>query len=141
MAWIAAMLTVAARLALLSRNWAFQVFPFQTDFQGEIFMANAVFAVAYSDVPGFAAGTVLDHVAVSISDTSAIPPTVTTQNVAPGTASVTFANLDVGSYTYTITNQDAANATLGSVVTGSFTVSAPATISLSLATGATVTVA
>ena len=95
-------------------------------------MSNEVLSIVYADVPGFAAGTVVSNVVVSIADTSVTPATTLTQTVAPGTAAVTFPNLDAGSYTFSVAGVDAAGTVLGTAVTGTFVVAAPATISLSL---------
>lgn len=99
-------------------------------------MSTVVGSITYADVPGFPAGASVDHVVVSITDTSVSPTTTVSQNIAPGTASVTFANLDTGSYSYTIAGVDGSGVVLGSPVTGSFSVTAPATITLNLPSAA-----
>jgi len=104
-------------------------------------MSQAIVTIAYSDVAGFPAGSVVDHVAVSITNTTDSPPVSSTQNVAPGTGTVTFPNLDPGSYTYSISAQDASNSVYGTAVTGTFTISAPATVTLSIPATATVATA
>lgn len=96
-------------------------------------MTDSVASITYAlSAPTFPAGTVVDHIAVSISDPALSPPVSVTQNVAPDTASVTFANVAPGTYTASAVAQDATGAALGVAVTVSFTVSAPATIALSL---------
>jgi hypothetical protein len=103
-------------------------------------MSNAVFSIAYADSPPvYPAGTTVAAVVVSISDTSVTPPVSTSQSVAPGTAAVTFANVDAGSYTYSVQAMDATSAPLGTAVTGTVSITAPATISISLPASATVT--
>ncbi len=94
---------------------------------------NAVLAVTYALVPGFAQGTVVDHIACVLSD-AAVPPVnpPLSQNVAPGTPSVTFANVPAGTYNFSVAGQDASNNVLGTPVTGSITIAVPTTISLSL---------
>lgn len=98
-------------------------------------MATVVGALTYADVPGFPAGSVLDHIVVSVTDTSVSPTTTVSQNVAPGTASVSF-DLEAGSYSFTVAGVDASGVVFGTPVTGSFSVTAPATVSLSLPSAA-----
>ena len=93
-------------------------------------MSNAVATLTYADVPGFPAGSVVDHVDVSITNTAT--SAVTTQHVAPGTAAVTFSNVDPGSYTASAQALDGSGNTLGTAVTASFSITAPGTVSLSL---------
>jgi hypothetical protein len=102
-------------------------------------MSTVVGTLTYADVPGFPAGTVVDHVVVSVSDTSVSPPTSTSQNVPPGTTSVTFADLDAGSYTFQVSAVDSSGVALGTPITGSFTVTAPATVTLNLPSAASFT--
>lgn len=85
-------------------------------------------AITYGDVAGFPAGSVVDHVSVVITGGVNGP---VTQNVAPGTSSVSF-DLDAGNYDFSVSAQDASNANLGSPVTGSFVVAAPQLVTLSL---------
>ena len=96
-------------------------------------MTNEVLTIAYADSsPTFPAGSAVASIVVSITDTSASPPVSVSQTVAPGTASITFPNVAVGDYTASAQAVDASGAALGSPATTTFTVSAPATISLSL---------
>ena len=99
-------------------------------------MATVVGSLSYADVPGFPAGTAVDHIVVSVTDTSVSPTTTVSQNVAAGATSVTFADLDPGSYSYTVAGVDSSGVVLGTPVVGSFSVTAPATISLSLPSAA-----
>lgn len=93
-------------------------------------MSNAVATLTYADVPGFPAGSVVDHVDVSIKDASGA---VTTQHVAPAATSVTFENVAAGTYTASANGVDAGGNVLGTPLSATFTISAgPATISLSL---------
>ena len=101
-------------------------------------MSTATLTVVYADVPGFPAGSAVDHVAVTV--TGAVAPAVT-QTVAPGTTAVIFPALGVDTYSYSIAAQDASGAVLGSAVTGTFAVTAPATVTLSLPASATAVVA
>jgi hypothetical protein len=96
-------------------------------------MTDSVVSIVYAvSAPTFPAGTVVDHIAVSIADAAVTPPVLVTQNVAPDTATVTFTNVAPGTYTATAQAQDASGSALGTAVTTTFTVTAPATISLSL---------
>jgi hypothetical protein len=102
-------------------------------------MANAVVEFIYTSVPGFAAGTVAANVVTVITGSAVGNTTPQTQSVANGATLVTFASVAADTYAYTITNTDASGTTLGTIVSGSFTITAPSTISLSLVTAATVT--
>jgi len=95
---------------------------------------NAIGAITYADVAGFPAGSVVDHIAVTLTDAGGV---VTGQNVPPGTATVTFTNVAAGTYATSIAAKSAAGVTFGTAVTGTFTVDAPATVNLSLPNGAT----
>ena len=90
--------------------------------------------IAYADVPGFPEGSVVDHVLVSIINSTG---GVAQQSVAPSTASVTFDGVAAGDYTYSIQAFPVSGAGFGTPVTGSFTVAAPATITLALPASAT----
>jgi hypothetical protein len=95
-------------------------------------MANEVGAITYADVPGFPAGTVVDHILVTATD-AAIPPVnpMLTQSVPEGTATVTFTGIAFGAYTFSVQAETAAGQPLGTAVTGKFTVVAPV-VTLSL---------
>ena len=95
---------------------------------------NALLAILYSDVPGFPAGSAVSHIVASI--TGAVTP-VQTQTVAPGAPSVTFASVPADTYTYSVAGVDSAGNTYGTAVTGTFTVTAPATVTLSLPSAVT----
>ena len=90
---------------------------------------NAILAIAYADVPGFPAGSVVAHISASI--TGAVTPVVN-QIVLPGTASITFANVPADTYSFSVAGVDASGNVFGTAVTGSFTITAPATVTLSL---------
>jgi hypothetical protein len=95
-------------------------------------MSNAVFSITYAKVDGFPAGTVVDHIAVSITDVSTTPSTTVTQNLPPDSGSATFVNVAAGDYTFSVSGQDATNTVLGTAVAGKFSITAPATVTLSL---------
>ena len=103
-------------------------------------MSNLNLTVTYAQsAPTFLPGTVVDHIVASITDTSVTPPTSVSQTLPATATLVTFPNVDPGVYTISVVAQDAANSNLGSPVTGTFTVTAPATISLSLPSAVTAT--
>jgi hypothetical protein len=94
--------------------------------------ANAVASIQYSNVPGFPAGSAVDHIEVTVQGAApgALP---ITQSVPPDTASVTFTALADDTYTVTVEAVDAANSVFGTPVTGSFTSSTVgSTVTLSL---------
>jgi len=100
---------------------------------------NALLAIAYALVPGFPAGSVVANIVATITGSASGNTTPQSQTVAPGTASVTFAGVAADTYTYSVGAVDANNNTLGTAVTGSFTITAPSTISLNLPASVTVT--
>lgn len=89
-------------------------------------MSNALLTIAYAQVPGFPAGTVVDHTEVTLTG-----PTTVSQAVPPGITTATFTGLAPGVYIFNVFGVDASGKTLGTPVTGTFTVAA-ATISVSL---------
>jgi hypothetical protein len=107
--------------------------------QGQSSMAmNEVLTITYADVPGFPVGTVVDHILITVTD-AAVPPVnpTLTQSVPDGTATVTFLNIAAGNYSFSIAGRDVSGNVLGTPVTGTFTVTTPVTISLSLPVSAT----
>lgn len=87
--------------------------------------------ISYTDVPGFPAGSIVDHIVVTVTGTAAGNTLPNMQAVPPGTASVTF---DLIADDYTVSAQGfAADGTgFGKPVSTTFTITAAATISLSL---------
>jgi hypothetical protein len=100
---------------------------------------NAVFAISYAAVAGFPAGSVVDHVNVTITGSATGNTTPQSQNVPPATASVTFTNLTPDTYTYSVQGMPASGAGYGTAVTGTFTITSVATISLNLPSAVAVT--
>lgn len=99
---------------------------------------NASLAIVYALVPGFPAGTVLNHIRVTITGASTAAQS---QTVPPGNSPVVFPSLPADTYTYAVDSIDGNSNVLASK-TGSFVVAgAPATISLGLPSTVTVTVA
>ena len=90
---------------------------------------DETFTITYTDVPGFPAGTTVNAIRVMISDTSGNQ--VQSQDVAPGTASVTFTGLTPGDFIASARGKDASDNMLGDGVSCTFTVTAP-TVTLSL---------
>ena len=101
-------------------------------------MATATLTITYGDVPGFPAGTVLNAIIASLTETSVTPPVSTSQKVPPGTPSIVFTDVDPGTYTMTVNGVDPSGAVLGSPFTGTFTITAPTTVTLSLPASVTV---
>ena len=58
--------------------------------------------------------------------------TTVTQTVAAGTAEITFSLVNPDTYSYSVGAVDASGNALGTSVTGSFVITAPATITLNL---------
>jgi hypothetical protein len=100
---------------------------------------KATFAISYASLPGFPAGSVVDHIRVTVTG-SATP--AQSQNVSPGTTQVVFDPLAADSYSYAVDTVDPSGAVLSSRG-GSFTVGTaapPSTVTLSVPGGVTVTV-
>lgn len=92
-------------------------------------MSTKNFSISYADVPGFAAGTSVASISVSVTDPNGIQSVT---SVAPGSASSTYEATVVGTYAVSVQGVDQNANLLGSAVTASFDVAAPATVTLSL---------
>jgi hypothetical protein len=92
-------------------------------------MSNLNLAVSYSVVDGFPEGSVVASVVATITGTAGSP---ISQTVAADAASIVFVGVDADTYSYSVNAVDASGAVLGTPVIGSFVVSAPVTVSLSL---------
>lgn len=95
---------------------------------------NLDLGIVYADVPGFPTGSVVAHILASI--TGLVTP-VATQIALPGAATIEFANVAADTYTYSVAGVDASNNTFGTPVTGTFVITAPATVTLSLPSAVT----
>lgn len=96
---------------------------------------NLIESITYApSAPTFPAGTVVDHILCTL--TGSTTPAIS-QSVAPLTASVTFPNVPADSYTVTAQAMDATGAPLGTAVSTTITITAPATISLNLPSAVT----
>jgi hypothetical protein len=104
--------------------------------------------LTYANTPGFPAAAVVAAILLSAVGASAANATPVTQTVAPGTASVTFANLPADTYTFTATPVDVNGNPLVAAgytpPTASLTVAAGtggggSTVSLNVPTGLTAT--
>jgi hypothetical protein len=84
----------------------------------------------YEGVPGFPAGSSVDHIAIAI--TGATPGNSASQSVPPGTTSVSFPDVVADTYSFNIQAQAADNSSLGSAVTGTFTITGAQTVTLSI---------
>jgi len=95
-------------------------------------MATLNLSVTYAPVSGFAPNTVVGSIVAALTGTN--PANNQSQSVSPGTTSVVFANVQPDSYGYSVQAFDSATPPnpLGSAVTGTFAVTAPQTITLSL---------
>jgi hypothetical protein len=93
-------------------------------------MTDVTLAIVYTDVPGFPAGSVVDHIVATVTGTANTTPV--TQNAPPGTASIVFPSLPADTYTFSVGGTDAAGTVFGTAVTGSFTITEPTTVTLSL---------
>lgn len=100
-------------------------------------MSFQTFAVTYSPVPGFPAGSVVVNIVATITGTN--PANNQTQTVAPNTASIVFANVVADTYQYSVAATDQAGNVFGTPVTGTFTATDNATVTLSIPASATVT--
>jgi hypothetical protein len=93
---------------------------------------NAAVAVNYAPVPGFPAGSAVDHILVTATASNPANSPAP-QSVAPDTSEVTFANLAPDTYVFTAQAMPATGAGFGSpVASAPLTIVAPATVSLSL---------
>jgi hypothetical protein len=90
-------------------------------------------AISYAPVPGFPAGSAVAGIQVTV--TGSLPGSVPiVQTVAPFTLNVDFPLTVADTYTYSVQAVDAATPpdTFGDAVTGSFTITAPVTVTLTL---------
>ena len=89
---------------------------------------NLILAVSYGGQP-FPVGTSVSAVQASItgSASGAVP---VVQTLPEGSTSFQFANVAADTYTYSVQALDENNNPLGSPITGSFTVTAPVTVTL-----------
>ena len=95
---------------------------------------NLNLAVTYAEVPGFPAGSAVASYVAVVTGAAAgnTTPVVQTYPAASAPASFVFPLSVADTYTYSISGQDASGNTFGAPVTGSFAITAPATISLNL---------
>jgi hypothetical protein len=90
----------------------------------------------------FPAGTsAVDHVSVALTSPALATPDLANVAFANIGTPLQFVNLEPGDYTVTVTNHDTAGNTLGSPVVKTFSIAAPATVTISLVTDASVSVA
>jgi hypothetical protein len=99
---------------------------------------NAILNGSYIDTPGFPTGSVVANIVATIIGTTVGKAQ---QTVAPGTTSITFPNVAADTYTFEVAAVDAAGNVFGTPSSGSFTVTVPTTVTLSLPTGFQATVA
>lgn len=92
-------------------------------------MSNLNLAVTYAPVDGFPAGASVAGIVATLTDASGVS---VSQTVAVDAAAVVFADVAAGDYTFSVAAVDASGAVYGTAVPGSFSITAPATVSLSL---------
>jgi hypothetical protein len=95
---------------------------------------NLVLAVAYAPVSGFPAGSAVNVIQATVTGTAAGNTTPIVQTAPDGTGAFTFPLTVADTYTYTVEALDASTPpnTYGTPVTGSFVVTAPTTVTLTL---------
>jgi hypothetical protein len=92
---------------------------------------NATCTITYALVPGFPAGSVIDHIKVTCVGATT-GSTTTPLQLAPGAATAVFASLAPDTYTFTAQGFPATGAGFGTAVSATLTISTAATVSLSL---------
>jgi hypothetical protein len=97
---------------------------------------SKIIAVSYAPVDGFPAGSAVDHIAITVTDPSAVATVI---NVAPDTASAPFDATIVGNYNVTAQAVAADGSVFGTPVSATFVVVAPVTVTLSLPSAVSVT--
>jgi hypothetical protein len=109
-------------------------------------MSNTAVAVASLQVQSFPAGTTFGSVLFSLSslDANSVATLVSSQAVATGetdsAAQASFTISDPGTYEVSAVRQDASNNALGTaVVSSTFVVAAPVTVSISVPANVSVT--
>jgi hypothetical protein len=100
---------------------------------------NLVLAVLYSPVPGFPAGSAVAAVTATVTGTASGNTTRISQSAPAGETSFVFPLTVADTYTYSVQAVDGATPpnTYGTAVTGTFTITAPATVTLSLPSSVT----
>jgi hypothetical protein len=95
-------------------------------------MTQITGSVVYADVPGYPEGSVVDHILVTLT-ASGNAANSQSASVAPGTASVSFDNVQPDTYTASVQAFPATGAGYGTAVaSNSIMVAAPVTVTLSL---------
>lgn len=85
--------------------------------------------ISYAPVPGFPVGSAVSAIQVNVTDpTGAVTPLLAT----PDQASVAFDATVIGDYSVAVQAVDANGVVLGAAVSASFSVAAPATVTLSI---------
>lgn len=92
-------------------------------------MSTKNISISYADVPGFAASTSVASVTLIVTDPAGV---ATNSSLTPGQTSTTFEATAVGAYGVSVQGVDQNGNLLGTAVTASFSVDAPATVTLSL---------
>jgi hypothetical protein len=95
---------------------------------------NLNLQVSYADVPGFPPGSAVAAIQVTVTGSAPGNTTPLVETVPPGTAEVAVPLTVADTYTYAVQAIDAATPpnSYGSPISGSFSITAPVTVSLSL---------
>jgi len=88
----------------------------------------------------FPVGTALGAIVASLTGSAAGNTTPVTQTVAAGTSDIVFSAVVPDTYAISVQQQDANGNALGAAITGSVTVSAPSTVTLSVPVALSATV-
>ena len=102
-------------------------------------MNQEILACSYTNVPGFPEGSAIANIVATVTGTLPGNTTPVVQKGAPDDSAFTFPGLPFDTYTYSVAGVDAAGNVFGTPVTGSFTLVAPVTVSLSLPSAVTAT--
>lgn len=99
---------------------------------------NLALAISYAPVDGFPAGSAVAGIQITVVGSAPGNTTPIVQTVSPGTDIVSFPLAVADTYSYSIEGVDAATPpnTFGSPVVGSFAITAPATVTLTLPSSA-----
>jgi hypothetical protein len=95
---------------------------------------NLALAISYAPIDGFPAGSAVAAIQVTVTGTTVGNTTPIVQSVAPGTSTISFPLTVADTYTYSVSAVDAATPPddFGTAVTGSFVITAPVTVTLTL---------
>lgn len=90
-------------------------------------MPNVNFSVQFADQGGFPAGSAVDHLVLTVTG-----PESSTVNLAPNATSASVTISAAGGYTASVQAVDATGDHFGTAAIATFSIAAPATVTLSL---------